>query len=111
MKNTAARTIEGYRTIDNFVYLGATFTKDNKEITKSRGGSCLTTKNPTWYSQFKKKNKRKEHRKTMLTIYETLIRPLLYDGSDPWTPRGEQKINAFARGSSGSVRVDGGWRM
>lgn len=100
--------------VDKTVYLGSTITKRNEE--KEEVTRRILLANRAFYAQKQILHSRFVHRKTKLSLYKTVIRPVLCYGSETWTMTQdiEERVNRFERKVLrciiGPTREDGIWR-
>lgn len=103
-----------FERVDNFVYLGSLITSSNliSEEIKRR----VLVANRCYYGLHKHLKSHRLQRKTKLSIYKTLIRPVLMYASETWTlsKKDEEFLNVFERKVLrkilGAVQDGGTWR-
>lgn len=101
--------------VDRFRYLGAIVTEDNKEGIEIQ--NRLQAANKTYYALTPLLRCRDVSRNTKLTIYKTLIRPVLVYGCEAWTLAKNQAKNLdlferkILRRIIGPVKEEGRWRI
>jgi hypothetical protein len=101
--------------VDSFVYLGSSLSVTNDETIKIR--RRLLPAKRAYFSVLHLIKSRTIHRRNKITVYKTIIRPVLCYGCEAWTMTSKSKemLDAFERKIlrriCGPKRVQGGWRM
>jgi hypothetical protein len=101
--------------VDSFVYLGSSLNTRNDETTEIRRRILMA--NIAYFSVLYLIKSRTIHRKNKISIYRTIIRPILCYVFEAWmmTSKSDEMLHAFERKNLrrvyGPKKVEGGWRM
>jgi hypothetical protein len=86
-----------FRRVDNFRYFGSNINRENNRMVEMK--TYLTIANRSYYGIMKHLNSKTLHRNIKVTIYKTLIRPVLVYGAEAWvlTKQDEMQLGCFER--------------
>jgi hypothetical protein len=81
-----------FRRVDNFKYLGSNINREKNTMVEMK--TRLTMVNTSYYGLMKHLNSKTLPRNMKVTIYKTLIRPVLVYGAEAWD---EMQLGCFER--------------
>jgi hypothetical protein len=83
--------------VDNFNYLGSNINRENSRMVEMK--RCLTMADRSYYGLMKHLNSKTLSRNMKVTIYKTLMRPVLIYGAEAWvlTKQDEMQLGCFER--------------